>query len=670
MTVYGALGKFLSFGNDAILKILFLFPSLALSLAGPVLLVRYLKFDKVVQFFAALVYVFNTYYILLVDGGQVGVALAYGIFPFAVLFLKKLTDRPGYKTFFSALLFGFVLCLADPRIFAVAFAAVFLWSLLEKKFPAILLPLGLTIAALNLYWILPLLNAGSISVPPGLTDLKLTRLINPLVLFSPHWPDNIFGRVISPKFYFALVPVLILGSFLFNRKNIKFALLFLFFSLLFVVPLGWVFRDPTKFFMPVILFAGILIGRTVEAFPKIKIPAYLYILFLISPAISGKLNFLLSAHTPDPSYKTVYEELKKDGSEFRTVWFTRKHPLSYETKGKPAIDAGDLASFRPFAAMNASEDVFNFLNNPEFTVWLKVLGIKYVFLNGDARNILPTEKDNENWGIITWLVGQSEGLDKKSWGTSFEAFEVPGVFPKTFYADKLFAVVGQDLTGTAPAVYFEDGKWDPGTLKDKDPGSVDIIFNGKDKTDLAMSFLQKYFVPARKNIANHWAIYTPDQYLKYKYELLIRGFKFNDFDYGHGIAFSSVAGEGIKFRLDVPSDGKYILALRKANSENQSLLWSLEEKDLKKGSFDYEVVSNSGLEILNVIALVPKQEFDEVSDLAAEFTEKFGAVNASKPGNAVAKDAGSWKVTTTSFNPDENSLPVYSMVNGYYIKPQ
>ena len=57
---------------------------------GQVLLARYLKLGKVAQFFSSLIFVFNTYYLILVDGGQVGIALSYGLSPLIFLFLKNI----------------------------------------------------------------------------------------------------------------------------------------------------------------------------------------------------------------------------------------------------------------------------------------------------------------------------------------------------------------------------------------------------------------------------------------------------------------------------------------------------------------------------------------------------------------------------------------------------
>ncbi len=76
--LYGILGSLLKLGNDLTIRILFYFPAVIFSVIGIYSLTRYLKFSRTVSFFASLVYVLNTYFLLVVDGGQVGFALAYG----------------------------------------------------------------------------------------------------------------------------------------------------------------------------------------------------------------------------------------------------------------------------------------------------------------------------------------------------------------------------------------------------------------------------------------------------------------------------------------------------------------------------------------------------------------------------------------------------------------
>lgn len=708
MFLMGALHKFLLLGSDAVVRILFYFPSVIFSLTGVYFLTKYLKLSKVVQFFAILFYILNTYFILLVDGGQIGVSLAYGLFPLVILFGKKMLDKTSVLSFFLFLLSSFVLTVADPRITVIAYLTLFVWQLFEdwKKIFLLILS-GVLLIPLNFYWLLPLIGIKTETIGLGVSNLQLSSLLNSLLLYAPHWPNNVFGKVVQPPFYFVLVPILIFGNILLKKEKriLTFSFLFLFFSFLakgttppfgnlynylINLPFGFAFRDSSKFFIPLILFGGILIGETVDVFKtKVKVfpvLVYLYLLFLIYPSFIGKLNFILGNKKIDGSFQTVYQNLSGDAGNFKTLWFPEKYPLAFETSGKSSVTARDLVSLAPLRDMNASNDVFNFLNYPKYVDWLKVLGVKYLFLSGDFRNINPTESEARDWQTILTLVDKTPGLKKLDWGISFPAYKLDGIYPEAYSVKQLIAVVGPMLDSTTPAIYFEDGKLDPGLLNGKNSNSLKIYFNGKTNDDLTMSFLQKYFVSTSDNISSQWATYDAGQYLNAKYELLIRGYEYKDFDYGKGISFSTNKGETIKFKLKVPEDGKYIVAARLGTIEKQSFSWTLEEKTLPKGFFDYVYENKSDFEVLNAVALIPIKDFEAAKSQTDIFIKHFGVVLQKDIVNqnwkevklisegtlkykVENKQGDFWVILSQNYHPLWNSIPVYSMVNGFYVEP-
>ena len=374
--------------------------------------------------------------------------------------------------------------------------------------------------------------------------------------------------------------------------------------------------------------------------------------------------------------------------------------MAFGTLDKPFLEAKDLVNKMPFAKMNASEDVFNFLNNPEFVDWFKTLGIKYLILSGDSRNIYPSEKDVENWESIKGLVEKTPGLKRVDWGISFPVYEIPDILPRSFAVEKLIAVVGPDLlivNHQLPAtIYFEDGKWDPMLLNGKNKDSIKLLFNGKDKTDLTMSFLQKYFISASESASSQWVKFSSGEYLKYKYELLIRGFVINDFDYGKGVAFSTEKDETIKFLFRVPKSGSYILVKRSGDGQKQNLSWVMEEKNLKKGTFKYEIINKLGFEILNVVALIPKEEYVKAEGIAETYISYFGLMKENeikdpdwqevklvKEGTLKyglkTPEKGFWLIFSDNYHSlwkfrrwinYSDSVPVYSMVNGFYFEPK
>ncbi len=720
MYLYGLLGSVLNLGNDLTIRLIFYFPSLILSLIGPYLLARHLGFSKLVGFFTSFVFVLNTYYLLLIDGGQVGISVAYGLFPFVIIVLSKFIDSASLKTFWIAILVLMLQIIFDSRITIICI----LTFILLKPCRALLKIIPLIIAAviLSSFWLIPLFGI-SINTPSlFVSSLNLSSLLNSLFIFAPHWPGNIFGKVVAPYFYFALVPVLVFGSLIFrkNKKVFYYAFLFLIFAFLakgttpplggiynlFITkfPLGSAFRDESKFFIPLILLGGILIGETVDVLKtKIKIfpvLVYLYLLFLIYPGLLGKLNFNLGDRKVENSFETIYQKLNSDSGNFRALWFPEKHPLAFEVSKKVAISARDLVLLKSFASMNASNDAFNFLNSPKYADWLKVLGVKYLFLPGDARNINPTEEESKDWQTILTLVEKTPGVKKLDWGLSFPAYEISGIYPEFYSVKQLIGVVGPALSANTyppiPTLYFEDGKLNPSLLNGKSEDSLKIYFNGKDNNDLIMSFLQKYFISTSDNISSEWAVYSKDQYLKAKYELLIRGYEYKDFDYGKGISFSTNKGEVIKFKFKVPEDGKYILTTRLGTFEKQNFSWILEEKILTKGSFEYVYENKSGFEVLNVVSLIPVKDFEAAEKQADVFTKHFGVVLEKDLINQSWKEVslnpegtlkyklennqeGYWIIFSQNYHPLWNfkkgieyfdSVPVYSMVNGFYVEPK
>lgn len=757
MFIYGALGKFINLSSNQIVIILFYIPSIILSLVSSILLTRYLKLSLLTQFFAAAVYLFNTYFLLLVDGGQVGVALAYSFFPLAILFVKEYLDNSNTTKFIVALLFLFLTSVADARVAIISLITIFTWETIEviinreaSKYLVSLKSLGILLVGwifVSAYWIYPLIknNAGGFG---NVLNLQLTSILHPLFLFSPHWPGNLFGKVSQPFWYFTLIPILVLFSLFFTkqRRNFIFVILFLIFAfiskgntpilgnwydILVNLPFGFAFRDSSKFFIPVIVFASILIGESVSVvsnkFKDKKIfgyffsgICYLYILFLVSPTFVGELNFVLSSRSHSNDYKLVYENLKQENSFVRSAWFPERHPMSFNVKNNFALDANTFVGSRPFANMNAGEDWHNFLYTPDFVEWFRVLGIKYLILSDDPRSVKKDEKEQKDWDQINILLSQNPELNKVNWGTNFPVYKVENTLPKFYAVEKLYAVVGpsfEDENLTLPAIYFEDGKWDPTTLEGLDKESVKIYFNGKEQADLVLSFLQKYFVNLEDNKFSQWSIYPSGSLLKAKYELLIRGIEYKDFDYQKGISFSTQKDQQIGFTFKVPDEGSYSLAVRlMANKDSLGVenvdtgviydtgtikrdhfVWILEDLgNLEKGNFEVSLRNRGGTTVINTVALIPKEELDKADAKANVFIDHFGRVNTNQIDNSLTKETNLnieeigtlkykfdaaqnnyWLILNENYHPlwqlrrgieYFKSVPVYSMINGFYAK--
>lgn len=740
MFIYGVLGNFLHLGNDVILRLLFYFPSLIFGFSGIYLFTKHLKLSNTITFFASLIYLINTHLLLIADGGQVGLFLAYGLFPFVLYQIIKFTKLSSVKNFLITLISAFALTVVDFRISAICLLAAFLFKLFRPKDLAKILLIAVCILGLSGYWIIPALNLPLNAIETGVSGLQTTSFLNSFFLFSPNWPANQFGQITPPYFYFALVPILIFsGAFLKNKKEFYYlSLMFLVFAflskgttppignlynLLINTKIGSVFRDSTKFFIPLTLFAGVLIGLSVEQISKkfksnnlkliFQISVYLYILFLIWQGLFGKLNGVLGKNPNVSDFQKVYQYVSNDNYNFeRTAWFTEKSPFAFHTESKQSLDAKDLVNFRPFAAMNVGTgDRFNFVNNPNYLDWFDLFGIRYLILSGNPRMTNLPESDIKDWDRLTNLLANDKRLQKANIDTIFPVYQNPSIHPNKFFVDKSFVVIGSDniyeklkvldqnfSVSNSGFLFLEDGKLDPALLQNVATTSAVLIFNNKTKDDLKMSFLEKYFVAPTSSVNSQWSIFTSNDYLKYKYELLTRNIKFDDFDYNLGIAFSTIKGEKIDFNLDVPLDGDYFLAIRNMDKDNQNMHWDyIHLNNLKKGIYHYSQENKNGVEILNAIALIPKNEMANAESLANNFIGLFQNYDISNKQDTpkltqiiksvkwenlqgLTIDKNGWIIFTDTFNPKwelqnrfeevSPSLPMYSSINGFYVDPK
>lgn len=775
LTLFGLLGK-LGLGSGLITLLVFYLPAIVLSFVGPILLTRYLGFSKTVRFFAGLFYVFNTYFLLLIDGGQVGVALAYGIFPLSVLTTLKLFSKPSVSKYFTSLLVLFVLTIADPRAAAISLIFSVFWALLDKfkSWKNVLKQtvfLATALLGLGAYWILPLIGIQQESISLTVSGLGLLSFLNGLFLYQPHWPGNVFGQIVWPEWYFVGIPLLfLLGLAISNSKKIaRYFLLFLFFTFLLKgntsplgefyeslvnnLPFGSAFRDSSKFFIPLTLLGGLMIGVATDRIATLKsslfgfsgnrikyvLPAlvYLYLLFLILPALTGKMNFVLSGREQSNDYNVIREEISKQEGFFRTAWFPERHPLTFETEDKPALDAKYLADLRPLADLTAgSSDKFNYLyQSEEFLDWYRLLGIRYLIFSGDTRDPNPSDEEIEAWDRLLNRIDEVGSLQKVDWDIDMPVYEIKGVNSRVFAAESAIFVIGPSLhttyhTPRVIEVYFEDGKFDPRILQGMDSEAATLVFNGTDQDDLTMSFLHDYFVGVSDVSESEWGTFSESEYLEAKYQLLIRDIVSRNFDYGLGVALSENAGESISFDVDAEEDADYVLAIRSVGSGDSkisyglngdsgeiihtcadsgeisnegvcraSFTWFTKGIALEKGKHDLVLENADGISVVNSIALVPANEWNEAKNLTDMFVAHFGVTAVDDLAKTVltrsshnvdfqkrspfwydleVPDGAHWVFFTDSYHPGwrlkrgldyHSSIPAYSMVNAFYVDP-
>jgi len=462
---------------NAISIIFWFIPIVVLSFLSAFLLFTYLfPGKKYFGFFAGFFYIFNTYFLLIFGGGQMGVALAYSLAPLTLLTFFRLFNNPQLK---NSILFAFIFSLQllfDPRIVYITVVAIGIYWLfhfslqnLRKQVAYIVIIPGLLTLFLHSYWILPLILTHGSSIPkgllsaPSLSFFSFADFSHSLSLLHPNWPENIFGKVYFLQPEFLLLPILAYASLFFvgksqettqnlaERKTIAlFALLGLLgaflakgvnppfgqlYSWLFIHILGFkLFRDPTKWYLLIIISYVVLIPFTIDNLyvfiqkkiliknkflhthvSKIFLPVVvLYFLFLVRPVFSPTSTLFRSKVIPH-DYVLLKDFLVKDKQFSRTLWVPSWQRYGYFSEIHPAIGRDE------FFPSPSDSIAIVFLNKAQTKQLLKEAAVKYIivpydsegeiFINNhkyDNKQVIQTVKALQK---IPWL-SQVNGFDK------------------------------------------------------------------------------------------------------------------------------------------------------------------------------------------------------------------------------------------------------------------
>lgn len=202
-----------------------------------------------VHLISPLIFATNTYVLMLVDGGQMGIALAYSVSPLALGVFIKLTNLISSSKFNSkfkvqnskfSIIAGLVLALQvifDPRIAYITMIGVALYfsfnvtknmvKNLHLTLFVFVIPAAFAVL-LHATWILPLLitrqNVAS-ELGDAYSSLGIVKFLSfssfsqTLSLLQPNWPENIFGKVGFMKSEFLAIPILAYSSLLFIKNS-------------------------------------------------------------------------------------------------------------------------------------------------------------------------------------------------------------------------------------------------------------------------------------------------------------------------------------------------------------------------------------------------------------------------------------------------------------------
>ncbi len=493
-----SLGAHLGLSFEVLMRLFGIFPIVIL---GVYFMDRFLSRQNVSpsgRFVGCLLYVLNSFIILIIDGGQLQIGLSYAIFPWvyqSILDALEGSIRLKVKSGILVSVLGFL----DIRFVYVLLVLLFIRFLYESLFQKrgnlwlwffswvkVGLVIFLVFVGLNFYWILPSIAAEAPALPSSYTRvsqasfLSFANIGHSLFLLSPHWYKNVFGKVtpVLPEFVF--IPVLVFLAPVLKRKDriVGFWLLVALIGIFLVkgtnpplsgvytwfftnIPGFSLFRDPTKFFFLIALSYSVLIGITVNElmnyFGKLKIvnwkvgliPLLLtsYFLILIRPVWLTKMTGTLSDQPYQKEYNRLADILEDDNSFGRVLWLPSRPPLGYASDDHPVVEGLRLLLKRPFqVGVVGSYELLNFIREAEYMGELfDIAAIKYIAYPYPDTRREELKKDNvEYYYAFLDQLSNLQWIDKRLTNSPVPLLQVKKSQDRFFIADNTFLIVGSD----------------------------------------------------------------------------------------------------------------------------------------------------------------------------------------------------------------------------------
>lgn len=415
-----------------------------------------------------MLYTTNTYILMIVGGGQMGVALSYAFAPLVLhLFFSLLeNNKRNFSLLVALLLASSLQLMFDPRIYLVTLSIVFLLyfinvfferSFLSSTFDMIIVLVFSLI--LNSFWILPNLFNYNVQYDEAASAfevvfLSFANFSNTISLLHPNWPENIFGKVYFMRSEFLLLPIIafaslvfierskkidakivifyaciaIIGSFLAKGTNPPFGEVYQFLSAL---PGFMMFRDPTKFFLLIIIAFSILIpfslfrlGSFIEKRTKIRyvLPAIivlflLYWSLLLFPALSMSLNGTFKPKVVPQEYISLKYFIQGQKDNFNILWVPQRQRFGFASREHSAINSIDTLGQVKTVKLQ------KLFQKKETQLQLQKEGVRYVIVPYDSEKeiFLKDHKYNQKekdavvsiLDSISWLKRVPIGSDFK-----------------------------------------------------------------------------------------------------------------------------------------------------------------------------------------------------------------------------------------------------------------
>lgn len=397
---------------------------------------------------AAVIIVTNTYVLMVTGGGQMGVFFAVSLYPWVLIaffrFLRATNDSS--ITFLSLLKVTMLLGIAlgmqaslDPRFAYLSMISmgVMYWfedsalSLLRRRLRFGFLAGGISVL-LNCYWILPILilkentldTLGSAYTTVGaLRFFSFADFSHAIAVLHPNWPENIFGKTYFLQPEFLILPLIsfmsllfvtrqnreqheqrwvwgfsvlgLIGAFLAKGANAPFGSVYIW--LFEHVPGFVMFRDPTKFYVLIMISYAVLIPSTLnfisvavnkhirKASWIIPVVFILYWIWLIRPVLSGSLGGTFAQREVPTQYIELKEFLQQEKGFYRTLWVPRQSRFTFTSSSQLSIEAGPLLGATDAATLSTA------LGAEDIQKHIAQLGIRYIIVPYDPYGELFTD---------------------------------------------------------------------------------------------------------------------------------------------------------------------------------------------------------------------------------------------------------------------------------------
>ena len=445
-----------------------------------------------------LVFLVNSYLILLIDGGQLSIALAYAFIPISYFAIVK-SISSGLR---SRLLAGMVVSIQgfiDIRFLYVLLLLLFIKFIFDlfankkniRRYLGSWFVCGavviLVFIGLHFYWLLPAFLARVPSLPATyaretqIFTLSFANLDHAMGILSPHWYKNVFGDVSLFRPEFILIPVLAFLAPVLKRKNktVAFWLVVSLVSIFLVKgannPLGsvntWMFgnipgfdlfRDPSKFFVLIALSYSVLIAFSIDGiirkvkkmpiginkyFATIPLMVIVYLILTVYPSYTGKMTGMLSNPAFLEEYEFINDYLTKDKKFSRVLWLPSIPPMGIITEKHPALEGTRIFSRRAFSSgVVGTYEVLNFVREtPYMGELFDVSGVGYVSYPYPDERRVNLKPDNIDYYFAFWnQISSLTWVDKVISEPPVALLKTKGSQDRFFVTENTWYVVGSD----------------------------------------------------------------------------------------------------------------------------------------------------------------------------------------------------------------------------------